>query len=1107
MRFIPQGAAAVFALAWATLPAPAQELSKEGVEFFESKVRPILVDNCYECHSGGAKILRSGLRLDLRDGLLKGGESGKPAIVPGQPEASRLIRAVKRTGPEDAMPPREEKKLTPQQVADLEAWIRMGAPDPRTDTAPQPLADPAAKAKDHWAFKKPQDPPVPAVKNASWVKSPIDAFVLAKLEEKGLSPAQLADKRTLIRRATFDLHGLPPTPEEVDAFVADGSPDAFAKVIDRLLASPRYGERWGRHWLDLARYADTKGYVFEEERRYPFSYTYRDWVIAALNEDLPYDQFLIRQIAADRLPLGDDKRPLAAMGFLTVGRRFLNNPADIIDDQIDVIARGTMALTVGCARCHDHKFDPIPIKDYYSLYGVFSSSREMQNPPSISTPQQDEAFKNFEAERAKLQGEVDAYLNDRFAALVPPLRTAKSIAEYLTAVYEARTSPPGDFRSFIRDRELSRFMFERYRAFLDATAQTHHPVMAAYHQYAAIAPAEFAAKSPQVTEAVAKNADPQKPLNPLIVAAFVGKPPPASMREVADRYGELLAAADKPEPHADANQEALRAVLRAENTPTVFPVEEAGNLLMRDERNRLRDLRKKLDELQANHAGAPPRPMALEDAPNPANVRVFLRGNPGNPGDEVPRQFLGVLAGNDRKPFTSGSGRLELAQAVASADNPLTARVMVNRVWLHHFGAGLVTTPSDFGLRSDPPSHPELLDWLAVRFVESGWSLKKLHRLVMLSATYQQDSTPADAAVATADPENRLLSHFNRRRLDFEAMRDALLYVTGRMDFTVGGKGVDITAEPFTARRTAYAFIERQNLPGIFRTFDFASPDAHSPGRFNTTVPQQALFMLNSPFAIQQAKHLTARQEVGAETDPAKRVERLYRLLFGRQPTPEEVAMGVEFVGAENTQGPPQVIWQYGYGQYDPGAQRVMNFTRLPHFTGTAWQGGPKLPDDKLGWLSLWPDGGHPGQGEDRAVVRRWTAPADGALSIDGHLKHDAAQGNGVQARIVSGRSGELAAWAVHNSEAQTKLDRVEVKSGDTIDFVVDSRGEVGFDDFVWSPALRLQTLQVAAAGDEGAKAWNAAKDFAGPGGDGKLSPWEKYAQVLLLSNEFMFVD
>ena len=895
------GASAASALG---APAPAA-LPPEQVEFFENKVRPLLAERCYSCHSAEAKSVKGDFRLDTREGVLKGGVSGKPSVVPGNAGASPLIVAVKWADENLKMPPKAEHRLSAQQVADLEAWVQMGAPDPRLGPpGAATLARPDAGS--HWAFQKPKDPPVPQAKAADWAKSPVDHFILQKLEQKDLSPSPIADKRTLIRRATFDLTGLPPTPEEIAAFEADASPDAFAKVIDRLLASPHYGERWGRYWLDIARYADTKGYVFEEERRFPFSYTYRDWVIRAFNEDLPYDQFVTQQIAADRLPLGDDKRPLAAMGFLTIGRRFLNNQPDIIDDRIDVVTRGTMALTVQCARCHDHKYDPIPIDDYYSLYGVFSSSEEPREQPIIGTAEKTAKYEAFEKELAKRRAEVDAFLKKQHAELVPKIRTADGIKGYLAALYEFEHQGEKDRmdeRRFSSARELSGFVLGRWRSFLNGRKEKHDPVFAPWLAYAGIPPAEFAAKAKETTERVVDNAPADKPVHPLVAEKFKGKPP-ASIAEVAQRYGELLAAFDKPEKLPDAQHEALRLVLHGDGAPTNIAVTDADKLLRRDTRNTLRDLQKKVEAFQANNPDAPPRAMVLVDDSTPRNARVFLRGNPANPGKEVPRQFLSVLAGDKREPFKDGSGRLELAKSIASPDNPLTARVMVNRVWTWHFGAGLVRTPSDFGLRSDPPTHPELLDYLAHRFIENGWSVKKLHKLIMLSSAYQQASDHNDVAYA-ADPENTLLWRSNRRRLEFEALRDSVLAVTGKLDRALGGRPVDITGDSSVARRTVYGFIDRQNLPGMFRSFDFASPDTHSPQRFTTTVPQQALFMMNSPFVVNQAKALAARPEVAQQPEPSKRVETMYRLLFGRGPTPDELWAAAEFIRGEEAHQSP----------------------------------------------------------------------------------------------------------------------------------------------------------------------------------------------------------
>jgi hypothetical protein len=422
--------------------------SDPGIEFFETKIRPLLVERCYECHSARAEKLKGGLLLDSKEGVLKGGDSG-PVIVPGNPEKSLLIKAVRYTSEDLQMPPKN-KKLPDEQIADLEEWVKMGAPDPRAGDGGS--AGTPRPTKEHWAFQPIKAVPLPKVRNTRWTQAPVDAFILAKLEEEGITPNAPADKRTLIRRASFDLTGLPPKPEEVEAFVADKSPHAFDRVIERLLNAPQYGERWGRYWLDIARYADTKGYVFEEERRYAFAYTYRDYVIRAFNEDLPFDRFLIEQIAADLLPPGDDKRPLAALGYLTLGRRFLNNQSDIIDDRIDVVTRGMLGLTVSCARCHDHKYDPIPTTDYYSLYGVFQSCKEPGDKPLLGTaalpPQYPEYLKELEKRKKELEG----FREQKETEVRTKLHS--QVGDYLMVVHES-TKDDGDKReSLARERKL-----------------------------------------------------------------------------------------------------------------------------------------------------------------------------------------------------------------------------------------------------------------------------------------------------------------------------------------------------------------------------------------------------------------------------------------------------------------------------------------------------------------------------------------------------------------------------------------------------------------------------------------------------------------------------
>ncbi len=1107
-------------LAMALLPltAPAAAPDPAGVEFFEKRIRPIFVDHCYSCHSAGAEKVKGGFLLDTREGLLKGGDTG-PALVPGDAEKSLFIKAVRYTDETLQMPPKN-KKLAAEQIADLEAWVKMGAPDPRLGKVQS--KKPKVQSAEHWAFKAVKEPPVPVVKNKKFVRTPVDNFLLARLEPKGLAFSPPADQRTLVRRATFDLLGLPPTPQEVAAFEADKAPDAFARLVERLLASPHYGERWGRYWLDIARYADTKGYVFEEERRYPYSYTYRDWVIRAFNEDLPYDQFIIQQIAADLLPLGEDKRPLAALGFLTLGRRFLNNQPDIIDDRIDVVSRGTMGLTVACARCHDHKFDPIPTKDYYSLYGVFASCNEPGEKPLLGSAAVPKEYPDYLAERGKREDELKKFREEKKAEALTKLRG--QVGDYLLVMRDALRLNEDKREGLVRERKLQPALVRHYPRAMKEWQEKPHPIFAPWFALAALPDSNFAASAKELAATFAKGTDAgTNRLNPAVARLFNPGEPPESLKKVAEAYNKLFADVDKewraaetnsPAPAAlpDANREALRQILYGSGSPiTALDGDELRGFTDTPAQQKLRALRRKVDELDATHPGAPPRAMALADNATPAKARVFRRGNANNPGDEVPRQFLEVVSGANRQPFTQGSGRLEMARAIVSKDNPLTARVFANRVWMYHFAAPLVSTPSDFGVRTDPPTHPELLDYLAARFVAGGWSIKQLHRLIMHSTAYQQGGAD-NAKAAKADPGNQLLWRMNRKRLDFEAMRDTLLAVSGRLDSDIGGRAVEITTEPFTTRRTVYGFVERQNLPGLFRTFDFASPDTTSAQRFSTTVPQQALFLMNSPFVVQQAKQLVERAEVKSATGDEQKLQKLYQAAFQRAPEADELKLARAFLQTQTAAATPPAeppAWQYGYGQFDEKTKRVREFTPLPHFNGYAWQGGTNLPDAKLGWVILSADGGHVGNDLNHAAIRRWRAPRDGAVSVAGDLNHPSDQGDGVRARVASSRHGELGQWTAQHSQTPVKLARVEVKRGDTMDFVADCRASVAFDSFHWAPVIQY----VADAGkpaSEAAREWSAKNDFAGPAKAPTapgLSAWDKYAQVLLLANELMFVD
>ncbi len=1012
----------------------------QDVDLFEKVVRPVLVDRCYSCHSAKAEKLKGGLLLDTREGLRKGGDLG-PSIVPGDPERSLLVKALRWTDDDLKMPPK--KKLPPEVIEAFEAWIRAGAVDPRGETKKE--VD-ASKSRNHWAFLPPKDvaPPAPG--------HPIDAFLLAKV--KAFAPE--ADRRTLLRRASFALTGLPPTPEELEAN------ESWEAAVERLLASPRYGERWGRHWLDVARYADTKGYVYEdrEEARFVHSAAYRDWVVRAFNDDLPYDRFVALQLAADRLGEPKDR---VAMGFLTVGRRFINNVHDIIDDRIDTLTRGLLGLTVSCARCHDHKFDPVPTADYYALYGVFLSSTEHAEP--IEPP-----AGAFAEELKKKEDALAALYAKRTKELLDRLR--KKTPEYLAAALDVAKFPTEEFYEILGADDLKPFIVRRWAAYLDRSKE--HPVWKAWHAFAAIPERDLAAKAPAWLAA--------NPPPPKIAAAFAGEPP-RSMKDVAARYG---AAFKEPD-------ELLRAILEGPDSPVAAPqghFSEVEWFYDESVRKELGGKHREIERFILGAKDAPPWASYLADKELPVTPRVFRRGNPANKGEEVPRRWLTLFGGRE---FRDGSGRAELAKAIASAENPLTARVWVNRVWMHHFGQGLVRTPSDFGLRSDPPTHPELLDWLARRFVADGWSTKKLHRLILTSSAWRQSSGLS----------SELLGAFPRRRLDFEAMRDAFLATSGKLDPALGGRPVNLSG---SGRRTIYGFVDRLNLPNLYRIFDLTGADAHIAQRFTTTTPQQALYLMNSPFLVEQARGVLARS---AEKDPEARVRSLYRRIFGRAPSNRELELGLGFV----QQGVVEPVvhrsgpWSYGSGEVDVAAGAVKGFTPLPHFTGSAWQGGPAWPDPALGWVMLNAQGGHVGNDLKHAAVRRWTSPRAGTVSIAGTLAHAAKEGDGVRVFVISGTRGILASWSLHAMEAKTELKGLPVKAGEILDFVVDCRpsGNIGFDEFAWAPLIRMEQEAAAKAVEKGEE-WSAAAQFAGPA-PVPFDPWTKYVQVLLLSNEFVFVD
>jgi hypothetical protein len=894
----------------------ADAAAKDGEAFFESRVRPLLVAKCQGCH--GDKVAEAGLRLDSRRSMLAGSDTG-PVVVPGDAAASKLLAAVRHTG-DVAMPP--EGKLSPDEIATLETWVASGAVwsgpggEADADATTSPAATMQARLETalatHWAFAPPQrhaapDLPTsfPAPLRAAWSAAPIDRFLGLRIAAAGIEPAAEAAARELYRRLSYDLTGLPPSAAEADAFCAaaaagpEATDRAFRAAVDALLASRAHAEHWARKWLDLARYADTMGYAIDnQDPRYPFAWTYRDWTVDALHRDLPYDQFITLQLAADRVDPPVPPADLAALGFLTVGRTFLNNTHDIIDDRIDLVTRGLLGLTVACGRCHDHKYEPVSMADYYALHGIFASSRIPEELPVIGAPPASPEAEAFEKTLAELTAAVAAHED---AIHVRGVREAVAhAADYFFEV--ARPADRGADKRPPRladGYELEQLLIDRLKRLLDKAAPSH-PILGPWAAVRGKPDTEIAAALAAVDTAK---------LNPL-VAEELASARPATLRPLAEVYARLIArvapenaggaapASDEPAALAD-----LRKLFGAQGTPLVVPRSEALRIANRAEETELRKRKKAITRHQAEAAGGPPRAMVLVDADKPVDSHVFLRGNPGRRGELVERRLPALLGGGsvDR----GSSGRLDLARAIVAADNPLAARVLVNWVWTHHFGRGLVDTPGDLGLRGEPPVHPDLLDDLARRFLDEGkQSLRWLHREIVTSHAWRQSSAPRPE-LADRDPDDRLFARGLRRRLDWEAWRDSLLVAAGTLDRAHrGGPAVDPLVEGSMHARSVYGRLDRQDVPGILRVFDIANPDTAVHVRPRTTVPQQSLAVLNAPLVVAAARHTAARvdREAGDAASDADKIVALWRVALARSPTAAETRLAADWLAAEAAQ-------------------------------------------------------------------------------------------------------------------------------------------------------------------------------------------------------------
>jgi cytochrome c553 len=907
-------------------PQTIQPTSQQ-IEFFEAKVRPLLVNSCFDCHTADEK---GGLRLDSRDAMMKGGESG-PAIVPGDPDASLLIKAIRHTQGIPKMP-RSADKLSDGDIAALAEWIKMGAPWPAASkpmtaaamtaaAAPDPdrPLDPALKA--FWSFQPIHKPAVPQPANAAWAKNDIDRFVLARLERDGLAPVGTADKRTLLRRATLDLIGLPATAEEIDAFEKDSSPDAFATVVDRLLASPRYGEHWGRLWLDVARYGEDDPRSLDPMGRgyspYPNAYLYRDWVIAAFNDDLPYDQFVKAQIAADHFDEKNRVRHLPALGFLGLGPWYYDNGAveitraDERHDRIDVVTRGFLGVTVACARCHDHKYDPIAQKDYYALSSVFLNTSYAEYPlaPKAIVDEYKAAEKKLK-DKEKL---LEEFAETESRQLAETL--AMQASNYMRAAWRVQGEPKEDVWRVANREKLDYELFDRWVKFL-AKPPKYYPYLSKWQEMVKEGGSEEEAKKladefQDVLLGVMFEARELKEENDIIRAkANPGTKP----KERANLPNEFVTNDDfcpgcglelkkqTPERSYLWQHVFLRDIFDEFGAAPGAAGAGPGLLVFRgwtlerwlgsDRRQYLETLQKDIEAARKALPEKYPYVHGVKDIDKPVEQKLHVRGNPMREGAVVPRRFLPVLCDDEPTPLTHGSGRLDLAEAIVK--QPIAMRVIVNRVWKWHFGTGIVDTPSNFGKLGERPTNPELLEYLAQSFIDSGYSIKALHRQIMLSSVYQLASTDS-AANAAKDSGNRLYWRSNRRRMSAEQIRDSVLDVSGALEKKIGGPSIALT--PTATRRTVYGKVSRCKLDQFLQLFDFPAATISAEQRFTTNVPLQRLFFMNSDFVQQQAEKIA--QKLQEEPDNKARITKAYRIVFGRVPSPAEVTAGLEYLAAE----------------------------------------------------------------------------------------------------------------------------------------------------------------------------------------------------------------
>lgn len=935
---------------------------------YEEHIRPIFREYCFDCH-GATVEKEANLDLRLVRFMLAGGDSG-PAIVTGEPDQSLLLDRI-RAG---EMPP-SEAHVPQEKIAVIERWIAEGANTARPE--PTEVEDGVGitpEERAFWSFQPITRPEVPQFAPEERVRTPIDALLRDAMPD-GLSFSPDADRLTLIKRVYFDLTGLPPTPEEVDRWMADAGDDWYERLVDEVLASPHYGEHWGRHWLDVAGYADSEGYTVSDADR-SWAWKYRDYIIRSLNADKPFDRFVIEQLAGDELagPIAGDLTPeqielLTATGFLRMAADGTGSGANdpvaqnqVIADTIKIVSTSLLGMSMACAQCHDHRYDPILQRDYYAMRAVFAPALDWQN---WRTPQQRLISLYTEADRTRA-AEIEAQAN-----AIATERAAKQ-AEYMAQALE---------------QELAKFeepLREQLRVAYETAADQRTPEQV-----------QLLDQHPSVN------------ISPGVLYQYL---PEAA--EDLKKYDERI------------------AEVRAQKPPEEF----------------LRVLTEPAGHLPATH--------------------LFHRGDHQQPQEVVSPAALTVVCGEDEvlqfpedDPALPTSGRrLAYARWLTNGEHPLVARVIVNRVWMHHFGRGIVSTPADFGQLGGRPSHPALLDWLADEFVQQGWSLKSLHRLILSSTAWRQSSY-RDPVREEIDPENQYYWRQSITRLEAEPLRDRMLAATGRLDRTLFGAPVAIAedetgqviVENDAGRRSLYVRVRRSQPVAMLQAFDAPVMETNCERRPVSTVATQSLVLMNSDGVLNMAAELAGRA------------------------TRESAALSeTELAAISPLPATRQAVWEYGYGSFDANSARVSSFTPLPHFTGSAWQGGPNLPDPVLGWAIINAHGGHPDIPE-RSVIRRWRAPEDGVITIAGNFSHGSENGNGVRGRIVSSQSGLLGEWSVFNGSTETSLSETAVAAGETIDFVTDSIESHNSDSYQWEVTVSLQSSNGVS------RPFVSKNDFAGP--------------------------